>query len=257
MLLTKDKDDLQLIERFFERELTEHELANFEARLKADHDFAEKVERFGYAHQEVEKIYYPNERETFKKDWDKILDTEEEAPIRKIKPMRYYLMRVAAAILLIFGLTLIVNQFSPSNQSFQQIALQNWEPDPDEMNRVSTRGDTAVVPGAVVWDNAKKTYKAGKFEETLNTLGLLGNKPDALLWKGICHFELEQMPQAISHFDAVIQHKDSGSKDLALWYQALAYLYENNTDDARKNLNIIIENNYPKKRNAMRLLEKL
>lgn len=254
MLLIKDKDDLQLIERFFERELSEQELADFEARLKADHDFAEKVERFDYAHQEVEKIYYPNERETFKKHWNKILDSDQDAPIRKIKPIRYYLTRVAAAILLILGLSLVFNQFSPSNKDFQQLALQNWE---QSIMTISTRDNTQVVESAVIWNKAEKAYKEGKFEEALGFLDILGDKPDALLWKGNCYFELRQMPKAISHFEKVIQHKDGSKKDLALWYQALAYLYEKDTDATRKNLNIIIENKYPKADDAKQLLEEL
>lgn len=254
MLLTKDKDDLQLIERFFERELTEQELADFEIRLKADHDFAEQVERFSYAHQKVEKIYYPNERETFIKHWEKILDTDEEAPIRKVKSIRYYLMRVAAAVILFVGLTLIIEQIGTPYGNFQQLALQNWEQLEIDMNK-GTREQ--IIDSAVIWNKAEKAYKAKKFEETLNWLEVFGDEPDALLWRGKCHFELRQMPKAISYFDAVIQHKDGGKKDLALWCQALAFLYENDKDAARKNLNIIIENKYPIARDAERLLEKL
>jgi len=257
MLLTKDKDDLQLIERFFERELTEQELADFEVRLKTDHDFAKQVERFGYAHQEVEKIYYPNERETFKKHWEKILDTDEGTPIRKVKSLRYYALRIAAAILLILGLTLIINQFSPSNDNFQQIAIQNWEQSeiPINMKPILPRGQRIDV--ALIRDKIEKAYNAKKYEEALNLLDLLGDESDALFWKGMCHFQLRQMPEAVSHFEQVIQHKDGGKKDLATWYQSLAYLYENDKDAAHKNLNIIIENDYLKARDAKKLLEEL
>lgn len=254
MLLTKDKDDLQLIERFFERELTEQDLADFEVRLKEDNDFAERVDRFGYAHKKVEEIYYPNERKAFKQKWTKVLTTDEEAPPQNVKSMRYYLMRVAAVILLIIGLALVFNQFSPSNNNFQQLALQNWE---QSTMTISTRDKTQVVQSTVIWDKAEKAYKEGKFEEALGFLDILGDEPDALLWKGNCYFELRQMPKAISHFEAVIQHKDSDKKDPALWYQALAYLYKKDTDATRKNLNLIIEGNYPKARDAKQLLKQL
>ncbi len=254
MLLTKDKDDLQLIERFFERELTEQELTDFEARLKVDTDFAEKVERFGYAHQEVEKIYYTNERQAFKEKWASILDAEEEAPPQKVRTLRHYALRIAAAILLILGMVVVMNQFSPSNDNFQAIAVQKWEQ--SEMT-ITMRNKSQPVPGAVIWDKAEKAYKERQFSEALGILDLLGDDPDALLWKGRCHFELRQTPEAISHFEAVIQHKDGGKKDLALWYQALVYLYDNDVDAARKNLNIIIENKYPKARDAAKLLEEL
>ena len=256
MLLTKNKDDLQLIERFFERELSEQELADFEARLNTDNDFAKRVERFDYAHQQVEQIYYPDEREAFKRNWAKILDSNEEAP-PKVRTLRHYALRVAAAILLILGLGGILNQFSLSNDNFQQLALQNWEQSeiPINMKNVVPRGQG--IPVGVIRDKIEKNYNAGKFEETLSLLDLLGNEPDALFWKGMCHFQLRRMPQAVSHFDAVIQHKEGGKKDLATWYQALAYLYENDRDAARKNLNIIIENKYPKARDAAQLLEQL
>jgi len=226
MLLTKYKDDLQLIERFFERELTEQELADFEVRLTVDNDFAERVERFGYAHEQVEQVYYSDEHEVFKRKWAKILDADEVTPSQNVKSLRYYLVRVAAAILFILGLALIVNQFGSSNDSLQQLALQSWKQSEIGMSKKITRN-------------------------------IFGDEPDALFWKGNCYFELRQMSKAISHFEAVIQHKDGGKKDLALWYQVLAYLYENDTEAARKNLNTIIENEYPKARDAARLLEKL
>lgn len=256
LLLTKDKDDLQLIERFFERELTEQELADFEARLKVDSGFAEKVERFGYAHKQVEQLYYPNEREAFKQNRASILDTNEEAPPRNVRTLRHYALRVAAAILLILGLAVIINQFSPSNHSYQQIAVATWEQSEADMN-IGLRGGEQVVDSAIIWDKAEKAYKEDRFSEALGLLDLLGDEPDALFWKGRCHFELRQIPEAISHFEAVIQHKDGGKKDLALWGQALAYLYNDDVDTARKNLNIIIDNKYPKARDAKRLLEEL
>jgi len=256
MLLTKDKDDLQLIERFFERELTEQELADFEVRLKADDDFAERVERFSYAHRQVEQIYYPNEREAFKKKWEDILNTDENTLPKNIKSLRYYLIRVAAAILLILGLALIINEFGSSNDNLQQIALRNWEPpEPNMGGKVVTRNKT--INSTVIWNNVEKAYKEGRFVEALGLLNIFEDDPDALFWKGNCHFELRQMPQAISDFEAVIQHQEGSKKDLARWYQALAYIYENNTDAARKKLNIIIENNYPKADDATQLLEQL
>jgi len=254
MILTTDKDDLQLIERFFERELTEDELAYFKERLDADTGFAEQVARFDYARREVEAIYYPDEEKNFKQKWQKVLQTPQRQTIKR-KSIVHYLTRVAAVLILAIGLIGIGRYIGMQENNLQQLALQNWEKNEKEMSKGPWRGK--LIDRTVIWDKAEKSYKEGKFEETLNSLSILGNEPDALFWKGICHFELRQIPKAISNFEAVIQHEEGSKKDSALWYQALAYLYENNTDAARKNLHLIIENTYPKANDAKRLLEQL
>lgn len=255
MILTKDKDDLQLIERFFERELTEDELTYFRERLDNDNDFAEQVARFDYARKEVEEIYYPEEEKNFKKKWQKVLQT----PLHQSGTKRsiiYYLTRVAAVLILAIGLIGIGRYMGTQGSNLQQLALQNWEKSEIDMSKgVVSRGD--LIDRSVIWDKAEKNYKEGKFEETLNFLTILGDEPDALFWKAKCHFELRQTQKAITNFQAVIQHEKSGKKDLALWYQALAYLYESNTDAARKNLNLIVENRYPKANDAKQLLKQL
>jgi len=235
MILTTNKDDLQLIERFFERELTEDELAYFKERLDADTNFAEQVARFDYARQEVEAIYYPDEEKNFKQKWKKVLQTPQRQTIKR-KSIPYYLMRVAAVLIFVIGLIGIGRYIGMQENNLQQLALQNWEKSEKDMGNGAWRGK--LIDRDVIWDNAEKSYTENRFEKTLNSLSILGDEPDALLWKGICHFELRQMPTA-------------------LWYQALAYLYENNTEAARKNLNLIVENTYPKANDAKELLEQL
>jgi len=254
MILTKDKDDLRLIERFFERELTEDELTQFRERLEKDNGFAEQVAQFDYARKEVEKIYYPNEKKNFKKKWQKVLQT----PLHQSGTKRsiiYYLTRVAAVLILAIGLIAIGRYMGTQESNLQQLALQNWQKTKIDMSKGLSRGD--LIDPATISDKAEKSYQDGKYEETLNLLSVFGDEPDALFWRAKCHFELRQIPKAISNFEAVIQHEESGKKDLALWYQALAYLYESNTNAARKNLNLIIEGKYPKANEAKQLLKQL
>lgn len=254
MTLITDKNDFQLIERFFERELTEDELAHFRQRLDTDTDFAEQVGRFGEAHQTVEAIYYPDEKKNFKQKWQKILQTPHHQANTK-KPVTYYLIRAAAILIFVIGIIGLSQYAGTSENNPRQLALQNWEKtEATDMSKGLRRGE---IKRAVIWNNAEKSYKAGKFEEALTFLVVLGDEPDALLWSGKCYFELREIPEAISHFEAVVQHEEGGKKDLALWYQALGYLYENNTDAAREKLNLIIENKYFKAGDAAQLLEQL
>ncbi len=261
-----DKDN-KLIERFFSFDLTETELKDFDARMETDEHFLEKMRLYQFIDEKVEAQFNKDsaaQKEILIQKWNKM--QQEAAPTNRIIKMPWIkIMGMAASFLIIAGVAFwlipqddVMNSKELANQywettSLQHLAFQRTEEISSPHN-----------PHRTILIEASETYKQGQFKKAK---ALANNIPESfidypmvLLLKGQCDFKLDEMDAAIQNFQAVIDHKSSGPKDLALWFQALSYL-KMDTDEgraiAKKNLNLIITERYPIANKAEALFQKI
>jgi len=91
--------DIDLIERYFDLELSEQELTYFEKKLVKDKVFFQKVKTYKESLEEVESIYQ-EEKEQLISDWKSILEQEDLTSSKKSKIIPLKLIAAAAAVLI-------------------------------------------------------------------------------------------------------------------------------------------------------------
>ncbi|MEZ5042929.1 MAG: hypothetical protein R2828_23745 [Saprospiraceae bacterium] len=247
------KDDyFKKIEQYFQQELSEKELAEFQQQLAEDEAFAsafetrQQMETFleNRPKREQLKATLTDMGEAFFQETN--TDTPSK-PAGKRIPMRsrlYWLASAAAAVLLlIFAWPFLF----PSTPTYSQFA----EHRPLSLQEKSVDGN-ALAGIEAAFNN--KDYRTA--HDGLNNY--LKNNPHditAFLYKGICALELNQLEEAQLTFENIRQ-KNSVLGQTAQWYLALTYLKRADFDNCKATLATIPADNYwyPK---AQKLLARL
>lgn len=246
----KSIKDLNIMERYFDFDLSEQELQEFNERVKSDPDFAEKVSQYEFALTFTEKIYKTESESTLKKEQFKSLlnqanpkgnsaakDSQPEAKVVPINYKKYWFAAAASIALLLMAVWL----FSPSAQNPQQLAANYWQ---ETRTSVTTtlKSSTDQEQNIKLLKAADKSFMANNYQEALNHLNEIPTSfkeyNKVLLLKGQSFFGLNQYQNAIESYQLAIE---KGAPQQALWYQALAYIRDGNLLSAQQNLNKILK----------------
>lgn len=247
----KDKD-YQLIQDFFEFELNEEERALVEERMATDKDFLHRMQVYQQMEKQVDSMGKV-EQHTAK---------EVVMQPRAAKKFRWNTLRAAAAMLVLaIGLLFVFQLFNTEQPDI--LAQQYWENSEKvtfsnlrdaQVNQEVNRSQLALI-------DASKTFEAKRYEVAFERLNSIlpddVNYLKALLLKGQILFEQTRYENAILHFQLIIDAQQFDVKDAAYWFQALAYLKMNRVEEAKGNLNYVVEQEYPMAQKARELLEEL
>ncbi len=256
-----DKDN-KLIERFFSFDLTAAELKDFDARMETDEHFLEKIRLYQFIDEKVDAQFNKDsaaQKEELIQGWNKM--QQEDSPTGRVAKMPWIkIVGMAASFLLLAGIALwvfrqnnVINPKELANQYWETTSLQHL---------AFQRTEEVSSPHKTILIEAREAYKQEQYKKAKTLLNDIPENfidyPMVLLLKGQCNFKLIEMDAAIQNFQAVIDHKSTGPKDLALWFQALSYLKmdtDEGLESARKNLHFIIAERYPIANKAEDLLK--
>lgn len=232
------KDDyLKKIEQFFNRELDEQALTDFQQALSTDKELNDAFQ----ARQEMENFLAvrPN-REKLKSN---IAALEQDffmgqtappkvAKRRFIQRNIYWLAGAAAAVLLlIFALPLLLDT-TPQYSDFdthRPLALQE---------RGATNNQLSAIETAFNNKNYQEAY-----DQLGNYLSEQATDTNAQLYQGIAALEIGKAAEAKAIFTR-ISEGESGFKQTARWYLGLTYLQQEDYISCRAALLLIPEDNY-------------
>ncbi len=248
----KSTKDIELIERYLDFDLTETELATFNQRLKNEAGFRQKLNQYEYAHKVVEELYdagSPN------KNKEKFLNDKKPNKESKIVRLNYqkYLIGIAASVALLVAALFLLKQ--PS-QTSQQLAQQYWQ-DTKTSTIITLKGANDQEAFYALLKKGDTEFLSGNYVESLLTLSKIPETypkyNTVRLLEGQNYIELKEFEKAIEKFQRVIDN--NGDEEKALWYQALAYIQNNNLSAAKSNLENIIKEAFPQQTKAKKLLD--
>lgn len=236
--------DIELIEAYFNKTLTMAEAEQFEMRIKADADFAEKVDDY----KDIIGGIKLKGREDFQLEvaaWETAIENSTNR--KKTIHWKYYRALAAGIVLFVLaGLYFFIPRSSKNNQELFQDYFVPYE------DVMSVRGDDEL-------NGAFEFYTKGNYENTIPLFKsyLLKHPDDAnvLFYEGISELALGDTNQAVHSLEQVTKLK-SIFKEQAEWYLALAYLLANKTDQAialLKNIAAQPEHDYQSKANDLLL----
>jgi tetratricopeptide (TPR) repeat protein len=211
--------------RYIDGEMTESEKIDFEKQLAADRSLKQALGDLQLAKDAVRSYGLKEKVSGIHREMMKELKTE--APVRHISNVRRIIrlsIAVAASVLLIFVCIEVYNFYSLSSE---KLFAENYTA--YELTTTRSENDSA---GSKI----EKAYREKNYGEVikLNTNSVLSIK-DVFL-TGMSYLETNDLSKAISNFQVVIadlkDQKSSVMKEAAEYYLALAYLKNNDYDQA-------------------------
>ena len=233
------------IGRYLRDELDKAEKEAFENKMRSDKAFAEKVRK----EREVMEAFTDTDVIEFRRMM-KNIETE-SAVGKKRKIIRMTRLRYAAAIiiLLLISLPFIYNTGESSLYDDYYVAY----------NAEDIRSD-----GDAMSDNMKKAleaYKTKNYESALKGFeDELTANPDEILARflaGHCYLHDDDIQNALTSFNTIIEHGNSRYVHASKWYMALTYLKNQEFKKARELFVEITNGNSGYKQKAGELLQKM
>jgi len=243
-------EDYQLIQRFFDFELTDEELEKFNERMETDTDFVSRM----HIYQQM-SAHADN---TIKS----AVTTKKESSSNKIVSLRsgrFIRWAVAAILLLAIG-SWVIFQFYLHPTTPEQLATNYWN-ETEATTFSNTRSDVPITSEEALLTQASDAFVVNNFQETITILSAI-SIPDTLyakaaLLKGQAFFHLSRYDEAADQFQKVIDSEKNEYNDIAYWYQALTFLKLGQLENAKNNLEYIVTQGYTLESNASTLLDEL
>lgn len=232
----------ELIEKYFENNLTKKEEASFKKLLVEDAEFKSEFE----FQTELQNAIKVSERQNIKKQIQQF-DNLENKPIFHLRSFLKY-----AAILLILisaGIYFFTNQ-----NSSEQLYASYYEAYPNTEISV-TRSDTNAQSA---FEDAFVAYDLNDFNKANQLFDKVLHTKDAdyiKFYKAICLMELNQHKEAINWFESI--SSTSNYQDKAMWFKSLCLLKLSNPTGAKEVLEQLVTKQSFKFIEAQELLSKL
>jgi hypothetical protein len=232
-------DKETLINTYFEKLLTAEEQKLFDSLMESDTDFAQEVA----FQKNLKKAIILNEREALKK---KLASFENRKPEAQPFKIGY----AAASILLICGLGFYFSQNSSTSvyNEFYQTYPNVVAP--------TVRGEN----GTDIKAEAFFEYDNGNYEKSLALFSEIyeAEKDDyALFYRALSQMELQKTTEAIVTFKQFDLSKNNAFTPFVKWYLALAYLKEDQKENAMPLLKSLSETENPQQEMALKLIKEL
>lgn len=234
-------DKEQLIERYFENQLSPEEQKILQGFLDSDAEFAQE-----FAFQKnVKQAISLNERDELKKKLQSF-----EKPRTTINRISKWSIAVSIALVLGGGYWFL-------NQSPNHIELYNqyYQSYPNVI-APTVRGESKTD----LKSKAFYEYDRGNYQESFELFSKLyaKDKDDyALFYSSLSLIELNKPQEAIALMDAFDATKNNGFTPYFEWYKALSYLKLDQIEQAKTLLQSLSEKENPQQKQAQKLLEAL
>ena len=263
MLPDKKYEDM---ERYINLEMTDEERTSFELEIASSETLARAVALYKDIPNQLQNI-------TADLDFNQKLQNARanfNTPTTKQSSKTIWWM---VGVIMIAGLAYFsYRMFNVSNntetptQEQEELILPEGVPiaslwdNTDKPTSLITRSGETLGEAEQKYEKAFEAYDKKDYQAAIDILveiPLRTNITDkALLLKGVSEYELRNYAEAISTYENYL-NIEMYPKDMALWYQALAYLQNDQNEAAKENLQIIINEDFSKAKEAKILMERL
>jgi TolA-binding protein len=250
------EQDITLVERYFDAELNEDELKNFNARITQDDTFKALVHREKIIIGAIRNQGLIDNLQYLKTIEEKLEHEHPTMQTSRIKPWHYY--AAAACIVLVLAVKFLL----PSQQtSSDELFAAYFTPYSNvfEPTVRSAEPQKSADQSAEKRSEAFQAYERGEYQRASILFTQLlkeQNESSVLFLLGNSNLMIGKVREAQENFVTLI--RDFDDLDLqAKWYLSLSYLKSGDTENARKILKELGETEVSYASKAKELLEKV
>lgn len=258
-------DDFDLIERFFDFDLSPIELKQFEQRMETDAAFRKRFQLFKEMDTHIEKrLGASEEMELIKQQFKSTIPigTNNKNVLKKntgkVISLRKRLSIAATIALIIVSMVILRMVLQPNDPN--TLAMEYWE-QTTSITFSNQRSDNTLSI------TEEQLIKASELLENQNYPAVIQSLVDidtndaqylkVSLLLGQAYFNQKQLDFAESEFQMILNHPSGDYRDSALWFQALTQLAKGNKQACKANLKEIIQQNYLQASKAKSLLTQI
>ena len=251
-----EEKDIALIEKYLRKELSADDRKMVQERLQSDASFQEKMKW----HEDLLDVVREDRNREMKLFLKKVEEESKELELKNIildassKIVQLKWIRWAAAILII-GIVMwgVWSQFSFNSQ---KLFTEHFTTYPNDLVRVE-RSSAKTDP----LQSAFIAYQDNDFDSAIRQFDqlLISNSSDSLLFfKAVSHLSNGEIELATNIFEDLNAKEDWQYTEAVRWYLALGYLKLGQTNEAKKILEQIVnqENGHFQQSSAKEILEK-
>ncbi len=223
--MNRDKNDIDLIDKYLREELSGNTLQDFEHRLATDMEFAQQVD---WHKRLVSGIKKQSQRE-LKSYLQSLEGRESTTDEKKTVPLNYWKFAIAASVILLMIAAFWVYLFRPAPQD---LFAQYYQPYPNVETTVErNEQDTDAYTQAFQWyEDGQYDKAATAFEHLLSS----DNQTEAVyFYAGLTALERNLPKAALTHFENIITNPENKYYQQALWYAALAAIKQKDINRAK------------------------
>jgi len=234
-----------LIEKYLYKELSKAEIKEFEQRLDSDAEFADEVQ--------LRSVIFAKTKSDFKQQLKATHQKSKVNPASnrtaKLTSL-HYIKRIAAVLILgvlVFVLSRYIGSPETTNLVDNHIAQTHDAP-------ITLKGEN---DDAAAWKAAKDAYKKGDYEAAIREIEKIKSpETEQQFYLGLAYLYNKNYDKSIAQFESIIQQNDANYSPTSKWYISLAYLKNNQPEQAKKYLQQIPEDAW-KYKEAQELLNTL
>lgn len=247
-----DEMNFDRIEDFFDGDLTESQLKEFENELLDDSDLQMELD----LHMEVNEAIMEQDVMDLRSKLEAINTPPNPARKRKLKFLTKWNI-AAASLALIIGLgSLMYIMNNQSTYSNDKVFSNYYKP----YNVVTnTRSSDIMIDNLLV--TALKSYETKDFHTALTLFKKILDKDSTNItsnfYSGISNIEINEYSQANKNFTRVLKHKNNLFIEQSEWYLGFCYLKTNEKEKALKQFHAIAQGNSFYKTKAQEILNRL
>lgn len=238
------KDQDTFIDQFFNKELDQQGLQEFQQRVNSDPEFKEEVQfrmslKKAVGQQEAtERI----QKSAIKKRLKELDTTSAQQPQAKVRSLGRWVAAVAAIGMLLFAAVWMFNNEGTSSQNLTADFFEkNYTPYDADITLKSPTTNTLVA-------ELDKAYKAKDYTSSISLsnsiLKEFPNDAEILLIKGNSLLEKGDLDKALLTFNSI---SNVLYNDEANWYSAMVFIKQNKMGEAKARLKRIKGGKYLKK----------
>jgi tetratricopeptide (TPR) repeat protein len=249
--MSLNRDDIELIEKYIDNDLSGEESISFQNRMK-DEDFFEELRLQESTAMSIKRLQDLQLKEELRRHLAAQRDLENDGNTVRFSNKRY-MYWAAAAIAIVIVSFFVLKQ---KNEPVGSLYLSYYKPYPMAGN---TRGETNPAI-----HQAFEKYTAGDYREAAVLLQqLLAEKPSTYdhalleLLLGNCYLNLDESQKALASFKKARYGPDQLLKQHAQWYYMLALLKQEKLQEVRVVLKQIVQTRTIYHQQASTLLEQL
>lgn len=231
-------------------ELSEAEKLEFEQRLKSDPDLSAELARQQQSWQLLGDIAARQEQKAEIGSW--IAEAAAAAPaakVRRFSPMMRY-AAVAAAIIILAAIGYLLRPQSVAVEDLYADYYLAYTPS-------QTMGDGNLTDS--LYQQGVKAFKEKKYDAAITELEQITSETskyaEARMLIAASYMQQEKYAEAIPYFEEAAQSPNLA--DEAVWYQALAYMMNGETEEAKSLFKKIAASQGYKHQEAASLLKKI
>lgn len=222
----------RIIEQYLDGSLTREEQVWIDEKIASDHDFSELIT----LHREVNESIGDQKFAEFRRALQKVSiaylneENRSDISIKPAKSNRMFFLKIAAVIFLVAcsGMVIKLVLFQPDNPvRLYNKNYQTYQPDVISRSAESTYKDLEMA----IMNYGNKNYDVAY--ASLNKI-IAGAPQNYTAWfyKGLTCLEQNKASEAVISLEAIPYEWDSLFREHRNWYLALAYLKNNQTEEA-------------------------